>query len=299
VKPSPNQILASELEQTLREGNVQKALSMVRTTLGEDPSNETAIEYAGHIYEVAGDGVLDQDEVIWLKALLGKAGDKSSRKPSLGVEETSPTTSALVSISGGAFESTFGGTYIMPSFEMQKCPVTNAEYKAFIKETGELPPAHWLGNEPPADALDAPVVGVSIGDARRYAAWCGMRLPTTAEWEAAVRLPDGRQFPWGNEWKSEYCHCKENGASEPGPVGQYPLGASHFGCLDLLGNVWEWTEHHEGMKPPETGYYWVMGGSFRHPCEKNGKIARTDVSENGAYPYLGFRCVRELQRKRK
>ena len=286
------EILAAKLERAVKEKNIPGALSMIRTTLANDPTNETAVEYAGLIYETVGDSVLDQDEIIWLKALLGKAGDKTSQKPSFAASERSEAAQGMVIIEGGTFESVFGGTFRVDTFEMQKHPVTNTEYQAFIKATGELPPSHWLGNEPPKNTSDMPVVGVTIQDARNYAAWCDMVLPTAVEWEAAVRLPDGRAFPWGNEWKDSMCHCKENGAVEPASVGKRPEGASHWGCLDLLGNVWEWTENHEGMKSPEHGYHWVMGGSFRHPCVKNGKIARTDVSENGAYPYLGFRCAR-------
>ena len=294
-------MLAARLENAVTTDNVREALSIIRTTLAEDPTNVIAIEYAGHIYENVEDNVLDQDEEIWLKALLGKTAGKSSKKPSFVASETNQDDGLhLVEIAGGTLASIYGGTYEVAPFEIQMYPVTNAEYKAFIQATGELPPSHWLGNEPPKSALpDAPVVGVTLMDARKYAEWCGMRLPTTVEWEAAVRLPDGRMFPWGNEWNSDYCHCSDSGASEPGPVGKHKAGASHCGCLDLLGNVWEWTENHEGVKPPEPGYFWVMGGSFRHPCVKDGKVARTGVSEMGAYPYLGFRCVRSSQRKRK
>jgi formylglycine-generating enzyme required for sulfatase activity len=293
-------ILAAKLERAVYTDDVREALSIIRNTLVEDPTNAIAMKYAGHIYENVEDDVLDPDEAIWLKALLGKVTGKSSKRPSFAGRDTQQENiHNLVAIAGGKFDSVFGGTFEVPSFEMQKFPVTNKAYKAFIQASGELPPAHWLGSEPPKNALDAPVVGVTLEDARAYAEWCGLRLPTTVEWEAAVRLPDGRQFPWGDEWNSEYCHCSQNGATEPGAVGKYTAGASHFGCLDLIGNVWEWTEPHEGMTSPEPGYFWVMGGSFRHPCVKNGKIARTGVSEMGAYPYLGFRCVRSLQRTRK
>lgn len=175
---------------------------------------------------------------------------------------------------------------------MQKYPVTSAEYGESTRATDELPPSHWLGNEPPPNELNVPVVGVTLADARRYATWRHMRLPTTVEWEAAARLPDGRRFPWGDTWKEEVCHCKQNGALAPGVVGQYAKGASSFGCMDMMGNVWEWTENDEAMPPSEPGYFWVMGGSFRYSCVKNDNIARTDMSEHGAYPYLGFRCAR-------
>ncbi len=292
-------MLSTRLELAVQEGLYQEALSLIRKTLAEDPNNSVAFEYAGHIYETVEDNILDQDEIIWLKALLGKATDKASRQPVFADTETFNAELNLIRIDGGRLISAYGGTFEVAPFSIQKYPVTNGEYKAFIDATGELPPSHWLGRNPPANSIHVPVVGVTLRDARKYAEWRFLRLPTVVEWEAAARLPDGRVFPWGNTWTKTYCHCIENGATAPGEVGRYLSGASHYGCLDLLGNVWEWTENQDEMPSPEPGYFWVLGGSFRHPCVKNGHIARTDVSEHGAYPYLGFRCVGTDKRKRK
>ncbi len=292
-------MLATRLELAVQEQQFQQALSLIRKTLAEEPSNAIAIEYAGHIYETVGDNVLDQDEIIWLKALLGKATDKGARRPVFSNTDSFETEHHLVTIDGGTLESVYGGVFEVESFALQMVPVTNGDYHSFVHATGELPPPHWLGPDPPAAMLELPVVNVSLSDARKYAEWCSMRLPTIVEWEAAARLPDNRGFPWGNEWDPERCHCKQSGATAPGMVGQHPAGASHFGCQDLMGNVWEWTERHDEMPSPEPGYFWVMGGSFKHPCVKNGHIARTDVSEYGVYPYLGFRCARSTPRKKR
>lgn len=75
--------------------------------------------------------------------------------------------------------------------------VTNAEYRAFLDDTGYTWPAHWqmLGYD---DALaDFPVVQVALEDAEAYARWRGCRLPTALEWQYAATRPDGRPFPWG------------------------------------------------------------------------------------------------------
>jgi hypothetical protein len=72
--------------------------------------------------------------------------------------------------------------------------VTNAEYAAFLAASGYKPIrpnrflAHWAAEIPtPATEADA-VTHVDLDDARAYAAWAGVRLPTEDEWQLAVQL---------------------------------------------------------------------------------------------------------------
>lgn len=201
----------------------------------------------------------------------------------------------IVVIEPGVMESACGGKHAIERFGICRKPVTNREYFEFVKATREIPPVEWFGNVPSRELLDHPVVGVTMEKAASYASWAGLRLATVLEWEAAARLPDGRLFPWGDEWDPSLCHCRENGAFAPGDTGAYEVGRAATGCLDMVGNVWEWTVEDPRVKSPDPGYAWVMGGSYRHSCVKDGHIARASVSQSSSYGYLGFRCACDLR----
>ena len=184
-----------------------------------------------------------------------------------------------------------GETVEVAGFLIDRAPVTNAQYAEFLRATGATPPAHWIGGQPPAQREDHPVVGINLDEARAYASWRGRRLPTNAEWESAARGPDGTAFPWGDTWDAERCRCPGDGVDGTAPVDEHPLGATVEGCLDLVGNVWEWTEADPRLAAPEEGAAWVFGGSFRHACVRDGAIARSAVAARNSYEYLGFRCA--------
>ncbi|MEV0645971.1 SUMF1/EgtB/PvdO family nonheme iron enzyme [Phytomonospora sp. NPDC050363] len=70
--------------------------------------------------------------------------------------------------------------------------VTNAEFAEFIADSGHRPARaerlldHWSDGRPPAGREHDPVTHVDLDDARAYAAWAGLRLPTEDEWQAAA-----------------------------------------------------------------------------------------------------------------
>jgi formylglycine-generating enzyme required for sulfatase activity len=138
----------------------------------------------------------------------------------------------------------------LPDYYIAKTPVTNTQYRAFVQDARhELPRGwDWHGPEYPQGKADHPVVNVSWHDAMAYCQWLAeatgkaYRLASEAEWEKAARGTDGRIWPWGNEWDARRCNSSEGGPGDTMPVGQYsPQGDSPYGCVDMVGNVWEWT----------------------------------------------------------
>jgi len=197
-------------------------------------------------------------------------------------------------------------TLRMPRFFMDRCPVTNAEFAAFLAATGYAPAEasnflkHWTDGKPPAGRADHPVIWVSLEDARAYARWAGKRLPTEAEWQYAAQGRDGRAFPWGAKMEPGRCNDKLNRTT---PVGAFPRGASPFGVLDMVGNVWQVMDdvYDNGVYR----YGIIRGGSYYAPEKsvwyvKSGPLAVDRVQIHllvapglDRAATVGFRCVKD------
>ena len=105
-------------------------------------------------------------------------------------------------------------------------------------------PARLEGRHFPQGWENRPVTWVSLEDARAYAAWAGKRLPHEWEWQYAAQGTDGRLYPWGEEWNAGAVPVPDKSRTMrgPDPVDAHPGGASPFGVMDLVGNVWQWTD---------------------------------------------------------
>ena len=204
----------------------------------------------------------------------------------------------------------------LEAFLIERYPVTNAEYAAFVAATDHPPPLHWKnGNFTPEDA-NLPVVHVSWNDSNAYAKWAGKRLPTEAEWEKACRGPDGRIYPWGNIFVPDDSEATETPpetlqilTASLTPVGARPATASPYGVGEAAGNVWEWTadwyqpypdpKHKETKKATEEKQKALRGGSWLEvrdsTAERYFRCAnRLQAPPDYSAGNIGFRCVREV-----
>lgn len=156
----------------------------------------------------------------------------------MGRDQTDPRLPAPAPAETPAHEVALDGFFI------GKYPVTNAEYAAFIRQTGTIVSPHigFVGQSPPPGEGRHPVSRVSWPEALAYCRWLAQatgrayRLPTEAEWEKAARGVDGRVYPWGDGW--DPARCQADGPVCP--VDAHPA-QSVYGCCDLLGNAREWT----------------------------------------------------------
>jgi iron(II)-dependent oxidoreductase len=199
----------------------------------------------------------------------------------------------------------------VPAFRLARMPVTNGEYARFIEEGGYerrefwsedgwdwrekenwTRPLYWRRDsergwverrmfEEATLEVNHPVTGVSWHEAEAYAKFAGKRLPTEAEWEKAASWDEARaskrRYAWGDaEPDASRCNFGQRlwGTT---PVGAFPAGASPAGCLDMTGNVWEWTatpfEGFDGFEPfpyPEYSQHWFDGD---HRVLKGGSWA--------------------------
>jgi gamma-glutamyl hercynylcysteine S-oxide synthase len=199
----------------------------------------------------------------------------------------------------------------IPEFSIARAPVMNGEFARFVDEGGYerrefwteegwawrdkeswTQPLYWRRDgaggwterrmfDETALELNHPVTGVSFYESEAYARFAGKRLPTEAEWEKAAswdaRGRTKRRFAWGDE-APDPSRCNYGmGRWGTTPAGAFNAGASAYGCLDMTGNVWEWTstpfDAFPGFEPfpyPEYSQVWFDGD---HRVLKGGSWA--------------------------
>ena len=220
-----------------------------------------------------------------------------------------------------------GKSFDMPSFLMDRFPVTNRQYKEFVFASGYLPSdtvnylKNWKNGTFPAGQEKFPVVYISFEDALAFAKWAGKRLPTEIEWQYAAQTSAGNEWPWKQKRQIRRTEesvtntltvfkiagidpvCCNPGNGKLYAVGSYPKGANPYGLQDLVGCVWQLTNdlyvngsyRYIIMKGgsyfnPSSSWWYVQGG----PRELHYRQFLLRVSEgferNGT---VGFRCVKD------
>jgi serine/threonine protein kinase len=182
---------------------------------------------------------------------------------------------------------------VVRAFYIDKTEVSTRAYLDFCAKTHRATPA----NISMADA-DLPVRNVSYADAAAFAAWAHKRLPTGVEWEKAARGTQGQHFPWGNDLGTgmanlpttpEEAQTNAQLQARPATVESFPQGASSYGVLNMVGNVWEWV----AARPVQ-----IRGGSYQSfPPSENQSFeslvyAGQTVPADLKRADIGFRCAR-------
>ncbi|MFB1490059.1 MULTISPECIES: SUMF1/EgtB/PvdO family nonheme iron enzyme [unclassified Thiocapsa] len=171
----------------------------------------------------------------------------------------------------------------LSEFRIGRVPITNAQYALFIEASDHEAPSDWNGRRPPRSQESHPVTGVGFRDALAYCRWLAeatgksITLPSEAEWEKAARgSEDSRAYPWGDAFDAAKCNARDFGFDGTTPVGSFLKGASPYGCLDMAGNVWEWTRSlwGEDFGSPDFGYPYDPSDSKREAQNASKAILR-------------------------
>jgi hypothetical protein len=222
-------------------------------------------------------------------------------------------------VAGGDDPLSAAKTYTLDKFYIDTTPVTNAQYREFVKGTAHDPPFAtaldpnnsesevnlWPKGEYAPEIAHQPVVNVAWTDAQAFCVWKGKRLPTELEWEKAARGTDGRTFPWGNTAPTPQLARygqQWRGLDTIRPVRSYPASVSPFGVLDMAGNVWQWTASVYSPTLAASGEakiaLWskrdrvLRGGGWYSTKDSLKSSTRWFMSPTDAAVHVGFRCAR-------
>ena len=223
-----------------------------------------------------------------------------------------------VKIPGSPFVYQNGEQRDLETFWIARYPITHSQFQVFIdapdgyhnetwwrglaERSIALAEPHWQYSNHPRETVD-------WYQAIAFCRWLSVlrnetiTLPTEQQWERAARGRDGRDYPWGRDYRSGYANIDEAWGEvgeydlgQTSAVGIYPQGQSDEGVLDLSGNVWEWClneyDHPEQTGLSGTGRRVVRGGSWHGNQDHARAAARNDGDPGFSLLSLGFRVVR-------
>jgi serine/threonine-protein kinase len=294
--------------------------TIVMPSLGGDSPNPTFVPIRTHMPLVVALATPIVLGSLTLGAMFWWASRGPAAIPPSAVEVTTHPlvafdTKAPVLVAGGPF---FVGNPAravdVGSFRMDRTEVANADYLQCVAAGGCTPPEWQEGTHEEYDGLlgdRQPVVGVTWTQASAYCTWRNGRLPSEIEWErAATWSPyattagDKRPWPWGATPPS--CELANYQACRTGTrdVTELAKGASAYGLLNMVGNVWEWTstDHYLGFNKKKGigGVFQkkalridrvLKGGGYNTSASDISPGSRFHASEETASPLYGFRCA--------
>ena len=204
----------------------------------------------------------------------------------------------------------------VPGFWLDRYPVTNRQFLAFVKRQASWRKARvkavfadarylrrWPSDLSWGDAAqaEASVTNVSWFAAEAYCEARGQSLPTTDQWEYA--LADGGRNQAAVQAQTFAWYGTPNASSLPPVTAATENG---FGVYGLVGLIWEWTlDFNNAMAGPDTrdggsknsGLF--CGGGSLEAKDKTDYAAfmriamRTGLLASYTTDNLGFRCATE------
>jgi formylglycine-generating enzyme required for sulfatase activity len=150
-----------------------------------------------------------------------------------------------------------------------------------------------------------PKVAITVAEARAYARQTGKRLPTSLEWERALRGTQGALFPWGDQKDAARANVSDNPAASHELM---PVRSLTGPPYNIIGNAWEMVEGSVTpsanavamfaavMTPPATAQEpWIAmrGGAFDRPIEAGLSYDAVSIPERFSARNVGFRCAKD------
>ena len=213
-----------------------------------------------------------------------------------GIDAGPPVAADMVDVPAGPFlagcntavgEQCLGGdnelpsdTMNLPGFRIDRTEVTAAAYAACV--TAGVCTAPTCSSDSPQH----PVVCVDWNQARAFCGWRGARLPSEEEWEKAARGTEGRIWPTGNTEPTCTQANIDNCEGRAWAAGSQPATASPYGALDMVGNVWEWTE---SAFDANTRVF--RGGGWGDVARNARASVRFGFVPSRRFDDIGFRCA--------
>ncbi len=187
-------------------------------------------------------------------------------------------------------------TQLLGPFYIAKYTVTNIQFRYFVEQTG-YPYNAFDIMEQISPEQGCPAAAISWQDAKAYARWLRTitgdyySLPSEEEWEIAARGLDGRYYPWGNTPPSDLhgTFSMNMTRRQTNVCGRFPMNVSLFGCVDMVGNIWEWCLD---ALDDDNQAHPLRGGSCRDDetvC--NCLCRRIETPSRKRVLYAGFRLI--------